>query len=273
MDRDSDFCASIQLGVGIVMARSFNGSSDQINVGSHSILRPGTALTQAAWVNISGALSTYTQICGNTSTNNGNHMFIKSTRHIAVYMAWANTSNISVDPATTALSTNTWYHIGFTYDGTNGIIVYVNGVSDGTNSPHAGAPFYDGTEVWNIGYDSANASRIFNGSIADVVQWNVALTAFELLGLARGARPYLIRPAAIVGWWPLDGLQSPEVDLSGNANNGTLSGTAAAFGPSFAPFTPRWSQVITAAAAPTTVFRRSLSALGTRTGSRQAVSF
>jgi hypothetical protein len=36
--------------------------------------------------------------------------------------------------------------------------------------------------------------------------------------------------ANLKGWWPLDGYQSPEPDLSGNGNNGTLTGTAQVLG-------------------------------------------
>jgi hypothetical protein len=46
----------------------------------------------------------------------------------------------------------------------------------------------------------------------------------------------------LIGWWPLDGFASPEVDLSRNAFNGALTGTTAAFGPPLMPFTPRTPQ-------------------------------
>jgi hypothetical protein len=36
--------------------------------------------------------------------------------------------------------------------------------------------------------------------------------------------------------------------LSGNKNNGTLTGTTAVAGPPYAPFTPRWPQPLMAAA-------------------------
>jgi hypothetical protein len=91
---------------------------------------------------------------------------------------------------------------------------------------------------------STNVVNPAKATLADVAIWNVDLTAFEISALAKGARPNIIRPASLVAWWPLDGLQSPEPDLSRNAKNGTLTGTAAAFGPPYAPFTPRWPQII-----------------------------
>jgi hypothetical protein len=95
------------------------------------------------------------------------------------------------------------------------------------------------------------ASLFNNGQLADFAIWSVLLTAAEASALAKGARPNTIRSASLVNWWPLGGIQSPEPDLSGNKNNGTLTGTAPAFGPPIAPFTPRWPQTLAAVAAPT----------------------
>jgi hypothetical protein len=91
-----------------------------------------------------------------------------------------------------------------------------------------------------FGYDVGTAGRNFPGSLADGAQWNTNLSAAEITALSKGARPYTIRPANLLGWWPLDGLQSPEEELSGAKNNGTLTGTTAAFGPPYMQFTPRW---------------------------------
>ena len=59
-----------------------------------------------------------------------------------------------------------------------------------------------------------------NGQIADLAIGTLTLTAGEMSALAAGFRPSNIRRTALVGYWPLDGLSSPEPDLSGNAFNG-----------------------------------------------------
>ena len=87
--------------------------------------------------------------------------------------------------------------------------------------------------------------QYWDGLIADVAVWSVILTAGEAAALRAGARPYNIRQAALTGYWPLDGLSSPEPDLSGFSNNGTLnSAPTLAAGPPIALFTPRAPQLI-----------------------------
>ena len=78
--------------------------------------------------------------------------------------------------STTALSTNTWYHIAATYDGT-AMRIYLNGVLDCslsvTGSAVANAPFSFGRTYEDL--------RILNGSLDEIRVWNRALTATEIL--------------------------------------------------------------------------------------------
>ena len=74
--------------------------------------------------------------------------------------------------------------------------------------------------------------------------WSVALNTNEAAALAKGERPHKIRPANFLGYWPLDGIASPEPDFSGLAHNLTLTGSpAAANGPPIDLFTPKASTI------------------------------
>ena len=163
--------------------------------------------------------------------------------------------------SSSSASANTWYHIAGTYvSGGNSLgtwTLYVNGISVGSNVNDAG-PVHS-AEPPAIGaaiFSGKCASEIFtvmtNGCACRTPRgWNVVnLTRREkLLHLPTGARPNTIRPTALQGWWPLDGLKSPEPDLSGKATNGTLTGTSLAPGPPVMQFTPRWPQVLAPASA------------------------
>lgn len=78
--------------------------------------------------------------------------------------------------STTALSTNTWYHVAATFDGT-AMRIYLNGVLDctlnATGSAVANAPFSLGRTYEDL--------RILNGSLDEVRVWTRALTAAEIL--------------------------------------------------------------------------------------------
>jgi hypothetical protein len=141
----------------------------------------------------------------------------------------------------------TWAAIGVSYDGSGlltGQNLYNNGVLDG--SPSVGQNFGGSVTITNaipLRFGKRNdGSEPFTGAMADFGIWNVALSAAEFSALGKyGARPYTVRAGSLVAYFPLDGLASPEPDLSGFVNNGTLTGTAkASTAPPLMMFTSRW---------------------------------
>jgi hypothetical protein len=235
------------------MARAVNGSTDFINCGSPS---EPTQATLAVWFKATALPAGYGNIIGRINSETPNKftiIYLRSTGALAYYCevndpgaGTLGPAALGVDPGSGTITTGVWHHAALTYtSGNTGTIRgYLDGGLDGStnsaNSPNTyiimpssgGCTFY-------FGNDPA-FSRPFNGVVADGSYWNVPLTAFEIAALAKGARPLAIRPKSLLGWWPLGGLQSPEPDLSGNKNNGTLTGTTPAFGPPVMQFTPRW---------------------------------
>jgi Concanavalin A-like lectin/glucanases superfamily len=206
------------------MARSFNGSTDFINVGSSATLNPA-AITIGCWINP----------VQNTA-------FIVSRDDLTLGRSYAlemdNTSRVQIEINAGAVTVfgpsnvtfNAWQHVGFTGSSAAGYTAYLNGAPGTTGG--AGTSMATATGPTDIGRRSFVGSPVsFDGNCADVGIWNVVLTTAEMLALAKGARPGQVRSASLIGWWPLDGLQSPEPDLSGKVFNGTLTGTASAFGP------------------------------------------
>lgn len=197
------------------MARSFNGSSDEVDIGNIAILKPAS-LTISVWCNPTDFVNSYAGVVTNYS-GSGTGIFVRTDGKPAFY------SGSVVDPFTATLTAGTWAHLAGTASAGIAQTAYFNGAPAGTGS--ATGPVYS-TDM-KIGMVNTR----FKGSIADVAMWSVVLTASEIAALAAGARPHRIRTASLVGYWPLDGIQSPEPDLSGNANSGTLTGTALAAGP------------------------------------------
>ena len=230
------------------MARSFNGTTDKIDCGT-GVTAPTPAVSISAWVYMTSLTPAYSSVYGRVNSadfHSVHQILVKSTGHIGYFVAVVGVASFLVDPGTNAISTGSWHHVALTCNPSLGgpLTGFLDGLSDGTQSRAAdtiGTSF--GTNHTCIGFDDSAAGRNLGGRIADAAMWNVVLTAAEIKALAVGARPNMIRPANLLHWLPLDGLQSPEPDLSGFANNGTLTGTTIAPGPPIMPFTPRWPQV------------------------------
>jgi hypothetical protein len=101
-----------------------------------------------------------------------------------------------------ALSPDTWYAIGASYDGTN-TRAYLDGALEvttpatafSTSGSHNPTPAALAAQAGSSGFD--------DGTICEVAAWNVALTAAEFAALGQKISPLLIRPTALVLYWPL----------------------------------------------------------------------
>ena len=208
------------------MARTFNGTSDVIKPSINMTL---TGIgTSSAWVRPSNTTVGDGAVFGLISGGHSLTIFAESPGHFAYYDQGGGFTGSAT------YTINTWYHVAHVVDGV-GAKGYVNGVADGSL---AGLTTLNATTVYWIGYNNQN--NFFPGDIADMAVWNTNLTPAEVLALAKGARPNMLRQGNLIRWWPIDGVQSPEPDLSGNAANGVITGTTSAFGPPYMQFTPRW---------------------------------
>jgi hypothetical protein len=239
--------------VGVTMARSFNGSSDFITLGITQTTAFARPISFSCWALLNSGAGSFPLIIGFTA--GGSFTFfginIGSSSGLNVFYSGVDQTNNG-----SAFSTNVWHNCVFTDDGAT-VTVYQDGSSVGTGGSIGTITNSANVVIGN----NAQGNSFWKGSIADAAFWNVVLTAAEIRALSNGARPFTIRPGNFNGYWPFDGLQSPEPDLSGKANNGTLTGTALAAGPPVMMFTPRWPQFLTPpAAAPFMVFQQAVSA-------------
>lgn len=91
----------------------------------------------------------------------------------------------------TLLQANTWYHVGITYDGTNVLKLYVNGVCDGThNVGQMSTPAdYLMLYCWSLSSSSGatvHNNYVLNGAINDARVYDECLSPKEVEILARG---------------------------------------------------------------------------------------
>jgi hypothetical protein len=118
--------------------------------------------------------------------------------------------------------------------------IYVDGVAQSLTYPFAlSAPQNFGNFTLNF-MSRATTSLFGAGRMADFALWQgVLLTQLEAQGLALGTRPYMVRPASLRAYFPMDGIASPEPDMVGPfRNNLLLTGTSRVFGPPVGPYSP-----------------------------------
>lgn len=137
--------------------------------------------------------------------------------------------------STTSLSLNfsaglrfgVWEHIGIVYDGSGAgssfrPTCYVNGVSAAlTVGADSVGTFTSGNALY-IG-NRSDGLRNWDGMIAHLAMWNVLLSQAEVVALAAGTNPLLVRPESSQLYMPLDGINNPELDFV-NGNSSAITG-------------------------------------------------
>lgn len=132
------------------------------------------------------------------------------------------------------LTANHWYNVTFRVDPA-GVIIGTPAVWNNVSGFTACNGFQAFTERRTAGTanfrincaDQSAPTFCFAGSVAEVAVWNSVLSNNEVATLATVC-PDSVHRSSLVAYYPLYGMSSPEPDLSGAANNGTVTGTTLA---------------------------------------------
>ena len=162
----------------------FDGSNDLIRPTANTLFNIREQITVTAWVKAAG--SGHRRIVNKEESNatNDRPWSFNWTAGAKLQVGF-NDYDLNVE-SDTALSNNTWYHVGFTYDkdggGSDELKFYVNAVVDGTadystildsttKAPGIGAGY-----IYNASPDSP-----FEGNIANVYIYSKELSSKEVL--------------------------------------------------------------------------------------------
>lgn len=163
-------------------ALQLDGVDDYVNIPDSNTLTGMGMVTVSAWVNLS-QLPVQSYCLVGKDQSYGIYVNSSGTGYFKV-----GTLNNSWDSSgttanfTTALSTNTWYHIVGTYDGAY-VKVYVNGSLKGTGSRPVSNSIATNGAALQFG-NKTNASIDYTKGIVDEVQiYNKSLSATEILNL------------------------------------------------------------------------------------------
>jgi hypothetical protein len=165
---------------------TYNGTNSTLAVADNSLLEPGAGdFTLEIWVYYS--VITGSSRCVISKTEGGlaadwSYGF-RTTTLGSTYMEVGNGTTSTTSPSFTA-STGQWYHIVgvWTNISTNSIALYVNGISQGSNS-HSFASVKNSTRPLYFGSFDGGATfgQWFNGRMGIYRQYNSALSAAQVV--------------------------------------------------------------------------------------------
>lgn len=149
---------------------SFN-AINQYGTGSGLVL-PATEYTKSVWFYLNAVADNNL-----VSSATGGHFMFFGAGTSTMYCGHANWPSYTAFPSVTTFSLNTWYNATLTFNTTNGMVLYINGVQDSTYTANKSQRGGDGST--NIA--TFNGGNLLNGRISKVYCYNRALNSSEVL--------------------------------------------------------------------------------------------
>ena len=155
---------------------SFNGSN-QYGTGTGPVLST-TSYTKSVWF----YLNSYADNNLVSSEDGGHFMYMAGTNRI--YCGHTDWPSYGVFPSNFTFALNTWYYAALTFNTTDGMKLYVNGVLDSTYTANK-SPM-SGNDSTNVGI--FGGGNFLNGRIARVFCYNKSLSDAEVLENYNGTK-------------------------------------------------------------------------------------
>ena len=103
---------------------------------------------------------------------------------------------------TTGFTAGTWHHAAGVVNSSTSVSAFIDGGSKHTVNPAVGDPgSLDRVAVGAQG--NATLSLAFDGAVAEAGIWNIALSDADIIALASGLSPLLVRPSELMFYAPL----------------------------------------------------------------------
>jgi hypothetical protein len=217
-------------------------SSDYINCGDSDDFSFGNGSTDSpfsisAWVNWRSISANNPPFVSKWGSSLKEWLFIlNNDGKIRFYLiGGGNVQKISA----TTLSSNTWYHVTATYDGSggstayNGMNLYINGVKE--NATNAGAAYNAMTNTSQpVEIGRYQANRYFDGKISNASIWNTELTSAQVTEIYNEGVPSNLNNHSaysnLVSWWQLGSNSSFNTNWTVLDEKGSNNGTSVNMG-------------------------------------------
>ena len=213
-------------------ALHFDGNDDKVTCGNDpSVQITGTSITLEAWIYANSWKSNVWEGCIIIKENLGppGGYMLRAGANGQLNFEFGNGSSwVGLNSSNNVLSLNTWHHVAGSYDGTK-MRIYVDGVP--IDSMNTTAAIANTTDPLIIG-DYPGGNRVWDGKIDEVRVWNVTRSKAEIQAAMDST--YCWAHNGLQAYYKfnqgMNGGSNPSVttlyDLSGNGNDGTLSGFA-----------------------------------------------
>lgn len=216
------------------MARTFDGTNDQIAFGSEAAIDDVAPWTAVALVRITGNVTDERQIINKMNSSYNGTMYISARggggNNNKIFCLRSGSTALYAESAANALVVNTWRVIITSWDGVlastypkiyacdlGGDIAELSYVSQAVLS---GAST-DGAATLRIGARDPADATFFAGGLAECAIWNRVLTADEMRALGKGFAPAFF-PRGRVFYCPITGRYSTEPNWAGTTH-GTVT--------------------------------------------------
>jgi len=205
---------------------SFDGTSNYINLGNNLDIGTSDNFSLSFWTKTSASGGYF---LAKRTSGTGYEFAMDSSGYVSWYIS--DGSNVAYDTAdSVTINNGSWHHVIFVLDRTNNKIYrYVDGANTGTNGDISLVGDLSNSVDLGVGARlKSPPDNYFNGQISDVLIYNRALSATEILDLYQGKEV-----SGAVLDMPLSD-KTGFKDISGNGNHGTnygatIIGEAASF--------------------------------------------
>ena len=168
------------------------GASAYFGTGSSrfELANPGIALstgfTVSAWARFDTASSVQSDVVGaDGGTGARNFQLKRESSGVAQFAVFESTATSAIVlSGSKTLDAGNWYHMVGTYDSSNGLVIYIDGAQDATDTSTHATMFTldDAADSMDIGHVNRGADH-HEGNIQNVRIWSRALSAAEVQSL------------------------------------------------------------------------------------------
>ncbi len=210
-------------------SRDFNGTADNISWGDPDSIDSASSLSCTMWFYADDNDADMAVITKSESDFDGFYFYVDitgaCTNCIRIFIGdQGDADTASAIGANGTGAFGSWRHMAFTYTSgsSTGLKIYLNGTQTGSSADTTsiGSINSNTTTLW---YARSLGGAYFDGKLAYGSCWvDKVLTEAEI-------NNEMWCPGSVPGaliFSPLWGNDSPEIDLSGNGNSGTVSGTS-----------------------------------------------